>query len=192
MRTFAESWCRRKGVIQSSSRTGACPSTTSQPLFRGLCSPRSAQPPKPRRSRTARYWHPRNSTSGARYSGVPQNVVVPPSLPAPVTPSCACVSAAPHPRPDQNQRGQARARRPRIDAFARGSGVPPSVCLGEPEIGHADVPLGVEQKVFRLQIPIHDIVGVQARDRKAHLRAVQLRARLAELFVRLRRGIARG
>jgi hypothetical protein len=29
--------------------------------------------------------------------------------------------------------------------------------LGEPEVGHLDVPLGVEQQVERLEVPVHDL-----------------------------------
>ena len=52
--------------------------------------------------------------------------------------------------------------------------------LGEPKVCHSDMPLGVEQQVLGLEVAIHDVVLVQARDREAYLGCVELGARLTD------------
>ena len=91
------SWDHKRAGSQSTFQKGACPLTTSRPLCRGPCSRGSTgRDEREGAARIARYLslermpaHNDQRTSGARYSGVPQNVFVPPSLPDPVTPSCS-------------------------------------------------------------------------------------------------------
>lgn len=45
--------------------------------------------------------------------------------------------------------------------------------LGEPKVGELDVTVPVQQYVFRLQVPVHDLPGVQLLDGTHDLRRVE-------------------
>jgi len=56
--------------------------------------------------------------------------------------------------------------------------------LGEPKVGHLDVTICAEQKVFWLEIPVNDVEGMQVVDGQSYLGSVELCYRIGKSLTR--------